>query len=541
MLVSRYREMVYAVCRRRLGPLDAEDATQETFLKLVRNPGQVQTSVCAWLHSVATTTAIDWGRRETRALRSGASRNAMLHHTASCEDNTMDEAELRTELDQAVSELEEPLRVLVVEHFLGGRTQSDLAAEHGCSVATISRRLSGAVEMIKRRLSVRGYTTATVAGLVSLLSTQAMAADLPAGLTLRILSAAGGGTGGASAASTGVSAVSTTASTATTTQTMANWGASKSVVGMLLPVAFGVIAVVALAVWLFMASTPPPATLPPVPAAVGAALSQAAAPEPVPPTREKLRVGWVMDAPLDATGEPDVNLPNRIIELSNHDRIELVLVVPRQAASQFDGITKFMMADLPRRYFDDPDPFADLDVVVIAKTINDPQVATAIWNRAEAAWRGGIGLVLYATQRPDTPGANEMIMARSAVAFHHPEGHGQKMPAKVLQSHPILDRLQPGDMLSVCACGSIMEIEPGATVLVMRDGTGLPVAEQAAAANLNASDMPFLMIHDASDGSIGRRVVAPMTDFNITSTNATRSAGELLERSILWAGRELNE
>ena len=58
-LVNRYARMVFATSRRILGnAADAEDVTQECFLKLcqLRQPAQ---NVAAWLHRVATHSAID--------------------------------------------------------------------------------------------------------------------------------------------------------------------------------------------------------------------------------------------------------------------------------------------------------------------------------------------------------------------------------------------------------------------------------------------------------------------------------------------------
>ncbi|MEM1109529.1 MAG: sigma-70 family RNA polymerase sigma factor [Planctomycetota bacterium] len=530
VLVDRYREMVYAVCRRRLGPTDAEDAAQETFLKLVRNPGQVQTSVCSWLHTVATTTAVDWGRRETRALRSGASRNEMLKSVASPEGATMDESELRTELDQALADLDEPFRMLVVEHFLGGRTQSDLAAEQGCSVATISRRISKAVDLIKDRMSARGYATATASGLAALLSTQAVAADLPSGLTLRILSAAG--TGGGSEA---LAATSSTGTTATSSAT-AGGGLSLPGMGVFLPVFFGLLAVIGMGIWLFLSpsSAPPSLQQTPPPAA---SINQQPPTNPL-PDQSGIRVGWIMDdlpSGEVTTGTPAVQ---QVVQLATDDRFDVVLLLPRQISPEFEGIIGFMASSLDRRYFDNADPLSGLDVVVIARAANEgSEIAARIWSESFAARRSGVGTVLLAPELPDTPEVREIALTRESIAFHHPQGHGQRMPATVVQPHPILDNLPPGTVLDVCACGAITEVDPEATVLALRDTAGLPVAEQAAAANLGAAQMPLLMIHDPVGTDVGRRVVAPMNNYAI-KTVSEQSEVQFLKQAILWAGRQ---
>ena len=64
VLASRYQAMVLATCRRALGnEADAQDATQETFLKLAREAGRIRTNAAAWLHTCAVRTSVDLVRR----------------------------------------------------------------------------------------------------------------------------------------------------------------------------------------------------------------------------------------------------------------------------------------------------------------------------------------------------------------------------------------------------------------------------------------------------------------------------------------------
>ena len=64
VVASRYRGMVLATCRRVLGTeADAEDAAQETFLKLARSAKTIKANAGAWLHACAVRTSIDQLRR----------------------------------------------------------------------------------------------------------------------------------------------------------------------------------------------------------------------------------------------------------------------------------------------------------------------------------------------------------------------------------------------------------------------------------------------------------------------------------------------
>ncbi len=66
-LVSRHAPMVYSVCRRVLRhSADAEDVSQDCFLKLAHSRAVPKSSFASWLHAMATHLAIDHVRREAR-------------------------------------------------------------------------------------------------------------------------------------------------------------------------------------------------------------------------------------------------------------------------------------------------------------------------------------------------------------------------------------------------------------------------------------------------------------------------------------------
>src|SRR5688500_15795184 len=58
-LVARHGPMVLGVCRRLLGPHDADDAFQATFLVLIRKAGRIRNPdrLGPWLYGVATRVA----------------------------------------------------------------------------------------------------------------------------------------------------------------------------------------------------------------------------------------------------------------------------------------------------------------------------------------------------------------------------------------------------------------------------------------------------------------------------------------------------
>ncbi len=176
-LVRRYEAMVLATCRRTLpNGTDAEDAAQETFLKLAQHANTVRSNVAAWLHRCAIGTSIDLLRRETTHRR--AAQQAATQSTDSAERPNVQEptwADLEPRIDRALEQLSTADRQLIVARYLAGRSQVELAHEAGVSEGTISRRLSRAVERLRTALAIGGLAVAP-AGLTGVLGRYAPSA-----------------------------------------------------------------------------------------------------------------------------------------------------------------------------------------------------------------------------------------------------------------------------------------------------------------------------------------------------------------------------
>jgi hypothetical protein len=59
-------------------------------------------------------------------------------------------------VDQALADMPEEFRTLLVEHFLLGKSQAQLAIETGQSASTISRRMQSALTELRKHLRLKG-------------------------------------------------------------------------------------------------------------------------------------------------------------------------------------------------------------------------------------------------------------------------------------------------------------------------------------------------------------------------------------------------
>ncbi|HYH63150.1 MAG TPA: sigma-70 family RNA polymerase sigma factor, partial [Urbifossiella sp.] len=154
-LVRRHGPMVLGVCRRIVGPTDADDAFQAAFLVLARKAAAVRgRPVGGWLCRVAGHVARrhrDQLRRRVRHERAAADARQIAVTTTAPDD-------LAAVLDDELGRLPDAERAAVVACLVEGRTQDAAARDLGWSFSTLRRRLDRGKEMLRDRLTRRGVT-----------------------------------------------------------------------------------------------------------------------------------------------------------------------------------------------------------------------------------------------------------------------------------------------------------------------------------------------------------------------------------------------
>jgi len=180
VLADRYHTMVLATCRRTLrSDADAEDAVQETFLRLARQAGRIRSNVAAWLHACAVGASVDLVRRSQARAR--AETRARQHTDADDAEHAADRLwwDIEPLIDAALAELADTDRQLIVARYLAGRPQNELAREMGVSEGTVSRRLTRALGRLRSKLAASGLAVGAVATLGLALEHAANAAVSP--------------------------------------------------------------------------------------------------------------------------------------------------------------------------------------------------------------------------------------------------------------------------------------------------------------------------------------------------------------------------
>lgn len=154
-LYDRYAARVYALMLRILSdPMLAEEATQDTFLKLwsrARLYLQERGSLLLWLLTIARRTALDRLRLEARRPMLSDSNDPEEAWQLLPDSSTMPEEARWRSLYFAVQSLQPEHRQVIELAYYQGMSQSEIAEVLGWPLGTVKTRLRAAMEHLRAK------------------------------------------------------------------------------------------------------------------------------------------------------------------------------------------------------------------------------------------------------------------------------------------------------------------------------------------------------------------------------------------------------
>lgn len=148
-LYTRYGYLVHRRCLQILQRNeDAEDALQETFLRLRRlgaTPSEGG-STLAWLYTVARRVSFDLLEKRRRDPVADEDQLASLERRG---EGAAEDADRRALVGAALRQLDGKTRAIGVLHHLDGYTQEEVAAQTGYSRRTVGKKLQQFEERIR--------------------------------------------------------------------------------------------------------------------------------------------------------------------------------------------------------------------------------------------------------------------------------------------------------------------------------------------------------------------------------------------------------
>ncbi len=165
-IVLKYKGKVYNyISRMVLNALDAEDLTQETFIRayLSIRSFQSRASLNTWLFRIATNLCIDHSRKQKTHLQPCSLSQANESEEGETEREIPDKAfdpqrllmnqELGSMMESALQELPEKLRTVVLLYDMEGLSYEEIAAIANCPLGTVKSRLFNARTALREKLS----------------------------------------------------------------------------------------------------------------------------------------------------------------------------------------------------------------------------------------------------------------------------------------------------------------------------------------------------------------------------------------------------
>ena len=154
LLMKRYKEPVYWHIRRLVvSHADAQDATQETFVRIFRSRGSRRdgTSLTAWIYRIATNEALRLiGRRHVEARLDAGGDTAAAHLAA---DSYVDYSDAEAvAMQEAILSLPQKQQVVFNLRFYDELSYGEIAQITGSNTVAVKVNFHLAKEKIKRRL-----------------------------------------------------------------------------------------------------------------------------------------------------------------------------------------------------------------------------------------------------------------------------------------------------------------------------------------------------------------------------------------------------
>lgn len=161
---EEYRERIYRyISRMTRDPTEAEDLTQETFLRAHRSLENLKDhgSLTAWLYRIATHVCYDRFRqssyREPPQSLDVPSADGVAREIEDRDAPRLDEAVERQQMSSCVQEylvgLPDDYRIAIILHDLHGLTNPEIAEMLGCSLETVKIRIHRARRKLQAALS----------------------------------------------------------------------------------------------------------------------------------------------------------------------------------------------------------------------------------------------------------------------------------------------------------------------------------------------------------------------------------------------------
>jgi RNA polymerase sigma-70 factor (ECF subfamily) len=153
-LYHRFKRRVYALAVRIVGPIDAEEVSQEAFIRIFRGLAKFRgdAALATWIYRLAVNAALSHRSRRATATPPEAADGADAEGSA---PPAHGDAVLRARIERALARLPVGYRTVIVLHDVEGLEHEEVAQILGCHVGTSKSQLHKARMRLRASLARR--------------------------------------------------------------------------------------------------------------------------------------------------------------------------------------------------------------------------------------------------------------------------------------------------------------------------------------------------------------------------------------------------
>jgi RNA polymerase sigma-70 factor (ECF subfamily) len=158
-LIRQHQRMIYSLTYRMTGSAaDAEDLTQETFLRAWRQIGSYRAACkfSTWLYRIAINACLNWRERETLRVEVQAGWAETNGAPELAGESALARNETGRNVHAALLKLPAKQRAAVMLTLYDGLSHAEAAEVLGCSETTVSWRMFAARRKLQRWLAAGG-------------------------------------------------------------------------------------------------------------------------------------------------------------------------------------------------------------------------------------------------------------------------------------------------------------------------------------------------------------------------------------------------
>ncbi len=152
---SAYYPRILRYIARLVGPGEAEDVSQEVFIKISRSLGDYRgEGLSSWVYRIATNAAMD-RRRQPNPIPIPAEEESMVPDCAEPTDQHLIRAEMSECVHGLIDELPDTYRAVLILSEIEGLADAEIASVVGATLETIKIRLHRARRRLRQALVER--------------------------------------------------------------------------------------------------------------------------------------------------------------------------------------------------------------------------------------------------------------------------------------------------------------------------------------------------------------------------------------------------